>query len=50
MLKFGGNALAEELLHIISAAWKESKCPKSWKEAILTYIHKGKGSKLQPDN
>ena len=50
MLKFGGTAVAMELHQIITAAWREGKCPRSWKEAILTYLWKGKGCKLLTDN
>jgi hypothetical protein len=50
MLKLTGNAGAERLHRVIATTWAAGRCPKSWKEATLTYIYKGKGARLLPDN
>lgn len=49
-LRFGGEALEEELWRLLSCTFADGKVPTEWGTGLIVPVFKGKGCKLIPDN
>ena len=50
ILKYGGRVVVEWLHRVITATWTSATAPSEWKGSLFTFLYKGKGDKLDPDN
>jgi hypothetical protein len=50
ILKYGGRVVVEWLHRVISATWTSSMAPSDWKGSLFTFLYKGKGDRMEPDN
>jgi len=50
ILKHGGWVVVEWLHRVISATWASNMAPTEWKASLFTFLYKGKGDNMDPDN
>lgn len=50
ILKYGGQLVVDWLHRVIVATWTSNLAPSEWKGSLFTFLYKGKGDRLDPDN
>ena len=50
MIKKGDKQMAQAIMPVIEAVWREENIPSKWNEGIITSLWKGKGDREDPKN